>query len=256
MEALETTSLRISPDLLGGGGSGGKCGGRNGDLRASICGVCGLLAILKCRGDEVPELEAVPSELGVSVARRQLGSVELRPRFFGGDLGASTLTAGGADDVPKPGPVETGLCLELRVGDEDSLAMPGWLGRRKFEAGTSRPLEPRVSSNLDVSKELRGADGDEGRMEVPCNSFGFGETALGAAIVDCGWAICSNIPRRDDTGFWSAQLDLVLLTPSRDSRTHDGRAIKTLLVWIRHCCLVERPPSHLRSGLCINIKSR
>lgn len=62
-------SLRNSPDLLGGGGSGawGAAEGDNkGDFRCSTSGVWGLLGILKCRDNEIPELEGV---FGVSAVK-------------------------------------------------------------------------------------------------------------------------------------------------------------------------------------------
>lgn len=51
------TSRLCSPDLLGGGGEGGCEGGSEGDLPGSKRGVCGLLGILKCLGEEVPEAD-------------------------------------------------------------------------------------------------------------------------------------------------------------------------------------------------------
>lgn len=46
-----------SPDLRGGGGEGGREGGSDGDFPGSKIGVCGLLGILKCLGEDVPDEE-------------------------------------------------------------------------------------------------------------------------------------------------------------------------------------------------------
>lgn len=103
-------SLRNSPDLLGGGGSGG-CeageGDNNGGFRDSTSGVCGLLGILKCLGDATPGAEA---DIGVSGAKepREPGIVKLRLLGLGGDFGGSIVTAG-EYWVANFGPVDTGL---------------------------------------------------------------------------------------------------------------------------------------------------
>lgn len=103
-------SLRNSPDLLGGGGSGG-CeageGDNNGGFRDSTSGVWGLLGILKCLADATPGAEAAT---GVSGAKepREPGIVKLRLLGLGGDFGGSIVTAGEYCDA-NFGPVDTGL---------------------------------------------------------------------------------------------------------------------------------------------------
>lgn len=56
----------ISPDLRGGGGDGGCDGVSEGDLLGSSRGVCGLLGIRKCLGEEVPEV----ADMGVLSVER------------------------------------------------------------------------------------------------------------------------------------------------------------------------------------------
>lgn len=110
-------SRRISPDLRGGGGSGGILAGEKGGFRASTSGVSGRLGIRKWRGDDDPEEEP---PLSGSAERSDIGSIEDWCRGFGGDLGGSTVTAGGRGPA-KPGPVETGRCRGLLVGEEDDV---------------------------------------------------------------------------------------------------------------------------------------
>ena len=63
--ALKEASRRNSPDLLGGGGEGGLDAESLGDFPGSRRGVPGLLGILKCLGEELPET----ADKGVSVDR-------------------------------------------------------------------------------------------------------------------------------------------------------------------------------------------
>ena len=79
-------------------------------------GVWGLLGILKCRGDDPPEVEV--ADVGVSAERYAgvLDKVKLRLFPLGGDCGGSIVTAGGIDAA--------GFARKARVGDGDKLT---WL---------------------------------------------------------------------------------------------------------------------------------
>lgn len=109
---LWETSLRISPDLRGGGGEGGREGKSLGEFVDSIIGVCGLLGILKCRGEFVPDPEG-----GVSLVSKVFASAKLKfeIRGFGGDWGGNTFTAGGMFIGG------VGLGRGLLVGEGDTL---------------------------------------------------------------------------------------------------------------------------------------
>jgi len=64
---LRDTSLLISPDLLGGGGDGGRAGrvDNEEDLPISTVGVCGRLGNLKWPGEDLPDV----AEIGLSAER-------------------------------------------------------------------------------------------------------------------------------------------------------------------------------------------
>jgi hypothetical protein len=62
---MKEASRRNSPDLLGGGGEGGLDAESLGDFPGSKRGVPGLLGILKCLGEELPDT----LDKGVSVDR-------------------------------------------------------------------------------------------------------------------------------------------------------------------------------------------
>lgn len=83
--AFGGASRLCSPDLLGGGGDGGWDGGREGDLPGSRRGVCGLLGILKCLGEEDPE--AADSGASVDKYEEAFARVKFRTLFLGGDCG-------------------------------------------------------------------------------------------------------------------------------------------------------------------------
>lgn len=124
-------SLRNSPDLLGGGGSGGCEAGEgdsNGGFRDSTSGVWGLLGILKCLGDAAPGAETA---IGVSGAKepREPGIVKLILLGLGGDFGGSIVTAG-EYWVANFGPVDTGLWrpTSATVGGSRPASFCQWFG--------------------------------------------------------------------------------------------------------------------------------
>lgn len=84
-----------SPDRRGGGGSGGCVTATEGDFRISIIGVCGLLGIRKCRGDDGAVAEG-EDEGECSAASRLivLDMAWFGVSPFGGELGGSIVTAG------------------------------------------------------------------------------------------------------------------------------------------------------------------
>ena len=100
-----------SPDLLGGGGEGGWDGESLGDLPGSKRGVFGLLGILKCFGEDVPE----GADNGASVDRYEevCERDKFETLFLGGDCGGWIVTDGVTPDI--------GRGREVRVGDGDKL---------------------------------------------------------------------------------------------------------------------------------------
>jgi hypothetical protein len=190
-------SRLCSPDLLGGGGEGGCEGGRDGDLPGSKRGVFGLLGILKCLGEDDPDV----ADIGASVDRYE--EVFVKAKFstvvLGGDCGGWIVTEGGTADIS--------LGRRFRVGDGDRLPEPFTRGGRKPPVSTfplSLPLpacpSPSTLFTLSDRLEMALAGSPFSRILI----LGFGEIGLGGAIVlflGFEFAICSKCERREETGF-------------------------------------------------------
>lgn len=175
-------SLRNSPDLRGGGGSGGCEGNSEGDLLGSKTGVCALLGILKCRGDDGPDAELVGKSAVRNVGR--LPVAKFRGLLFGGELGGSTVTAG-EDFSEEVIPVDDGL----------RRAVPGGEGVR-----LDIPLAPGRSR---LARFLSAAEFMSAVTFCSC-VCGLGETGRDrctfTSVVDL--AMCSKCERNEETGFW------------------------------------------------------
>lgn len=185
----------ISPDLRGGGGDGGCDGVSEGDLLGSNRGVCGLLGIRKCLGEEAPEV----AEMGVLSVERYVGPPEMfkfEGFIFGGDCGGCIVTAGGGADAFTRG---------LRVGDGEGFAELIRNGLSETSPNSfSRPRLPGCKSTLTFRPSC---------LPVCCLAispaplprlFGFGATAGDVELPFAAFAlaICSKCERSDDTGFY------------------------------------------------------
>lgn len=190
------TSRLCSPDLLGGGGEGGFDGGSEWDLPGSRRGVCGLLGILKCLGEEAPEVEdngAPADKYGVV-----FDTVRFNTLFLGGDCGGWIVTVGGTTDK--------GRVRRFRAGDGDGDMLPDPFaeGGRKpplYIIAFSLPL-PFCPSPTMLSPRLIIALA--GSTLLIALITGLGEIGLGGAVVllfGFEFAICSKCERREDTGF-------------------------------------------------------
>jgi hypothetical protein len=161
--------------------------------------VAGLLGILKCFGEDLPD----EADNGVSVVRYDgvLDRVKFKG-FLGGDCGGSTVTSGGKK-------ADSGLGRRFLVGDGDRFAEPILGGRSPpiSPSSLSLPLPARGPS-LNGAPSCRLDPGLAVSLELLSMLFpvGCGEIALGPSlllgfVLPTSFAICSKCERREDTGF-------------------------------------------------------
>jgi hypothetical protein len=161
--------------------------------------VAGLLGILKCLGEERPEV----ADKGASVVRYD--GVLDRTKFvgfLGGDWGGSIVTSGGKK-------AESGRGRNCLVGDGERFAEPILGGRSPpiSPSPLSLPLPARRPSpnGTPSCRPDSGLAGSLGLLGMPF-PVGCGERALGPRLL-FGFAlprsfdICSKCERREETGF-------------------------------------------------------